>query len=316
VNGNHILKIILAYFALALIILFSAYVSQPDAFIPMSMSLLLLIPIYLWYEDYQEKEKLSKEINGRDKRTMLQWIFTLFILALSVRVPSALLFGMPYEKTALIYLIILTIVIIEKTNISAFGFKTENIEKSLLYGFAFFTVFGGVLILSSSLLVFAFTNQMLIASYSIAIFLFAMPFQTLCVGISEEGLFRGYMQTHLRKFYTVGMAILIQAAFFAVWHFVWDLYPFDPIGMAQYIATTFLVGLLFGYFYSKSKNLVPLIFAHGLYNSFIEGIIENEIASKALQTIPVASQVLTLFLPYVISAIAMFLFVKYLVKEI
>jgi membrane protease YdiL (CAAX protease family) len=280
------------------------------------MSLLLLVPIYVWYEDYQEKEKLSKEINGRDKRTTLRWIFMLFILALSVRVPSALLFGQPYEKTALIYLIILTIVIIEKTNISAFGFKTENIEKSLLYGFAFFIVFGGVLILSSSLLVFAFTNQMLIASYSIAIFLFAMPFQTLCVGLSEEGLFRGYMQTHLRKFYTTGMAIFIQATFFGVWHFVWDLSPFDPIGMAQYIATTFLIGLLFGYFYSKSKNLVPIIFAHGLYNSFIEGIIGNETASTALQTIPVVSQILTLLLPYAISAIAMFLFIKYLTKEI
>jgi membrane protease YdiL (CAAX protease family) len=315
-NGDHFLKFILIYFALALITLFSAYVSLPYAFVPMFTSLLLLIPIYLWYEDYQEKEKLSKEVNGRDKSTTLQWVFTLFILALSVRAPSALLFGQPYEKTALIFLIISTIIVIEKTNISAFGFKTENIGKSLLYGFAFFTVFGGVLILSSSLLVFAFTNQMLIASYSIAIFLSAMPFQTLCVGISEEGLFRGYMQTHLRKFYTVGMAVFIQAVFFGVWHFVWNLYPFNLIGMTQYIATTFLIGLLFGYFYSKSRNLVPLIFAHGLYNSFLEGLIENGTVSNALQSIPVTSQILTLLMPYAISAIAMFLFVKYLVKEI
>jgi membrane protease YdiL (CAAX protease family) len=313
---NHILKIILTYFVFALTILLSAYVSQPYAFIPMFLSLLLLIPIYLLYEDYREKEKLSKEVNGRDKKTTLQWIFMLFILALSIRLPSALLFRMPYEKTPLIYLIIFTIVIIERNNISAFGFKTENIEKSLLYGFAFFIVFGVVLIISSSLLFFAFTNQMLIASYNIAIFVSTMPFQTLCVGLSEEGLFRGYIQTHLRKFYTVGTAILIQAAFFGVWHFVWDLSPFDPIGMAQYIATTFLIGLLFGYFYSKSKNIVPLIFTHGLYNSFIAGIIDNETAKEAFEAIPAASQILTSFLPYAISAIAMFLFVKYLVKEI
>jgi membrane protease YdiL (CAAX protease family) len=296
--------------------LFSAYLSQFLVFIPMFISLLLLIPIYLWYEGYREKEKLSKEVNGRDKRTVLLWIFILFILALSIRLPSALLFRMPYEKTPLIYLIILTMVVIEKTNISAFGFKTENIEKSLLYGFAFFIVFGVVLMVSSSLLVFAFTNQMLIASYSIGVFLLAMPFQTLCVGLSEEGLFRGYMQTHLRKFYTMGMAIFVQAAFFGIWHFVWNLSPFDPAGMAQRVTVTFLIGLLFGYFYSKSKNLVPLIFAHGLYNSFIEGIIGNETASNALQTIPVTSQILTLLLPYLISAMAMFLFVKYLVKEI
>jgi membrane protease YdiL (CAAX protease family) len=86
--------------------------------------------------------------------------------------------------------------------------------------------------------------------------------------------------------------------------------------MAQYIATTFLIGLLFGYFYSKSKNLVPLIFAHGLYNSFLEGLIENGTVTNALQTLPVASQILTVAVPYAISAIAMFLFIKYLVKEI
>jgi len=315
-SGNYFSKTILAYYTLALATLFSAYVSLPYAFVPMFTSLLLLIPIYLWYDGYQEKEKLSEEVNGRDKRTVLQWVFTLFILALSVRVPSALLFGQPYEKTAVIFLIISTIAAIEKTNISAFGFRIENIEKSLLYGFAFFAVFGGVLVLSSSLLVLTFTNQMLISSYSIAIFLSAMPFQTLCVGISEEGLFRGYMQTHLRKFYTVGMAIFIQAAFFGVWHFVWNIYPFNLIGMSQYVATTFLIGLLFGYFYSKSKNLVPLIFAHGLYNSFLEGVIENGAVSNALQKLPVASQILIATLPYAISAMAMFLFIKYLVKEI
>jgi membrane protease YdiL (CAAX protease family) len=315
-NDNHFPKIILAYYTLASITLFSAYISFPYAFVPMFVSILLLIPIYLWYDDYQEKEKLSKEVNGRDKRTTLQWIFTLFILALSIRVPSALLFGEPYEKTALIFLIISTIAVIEKTNISSFGFKIKNIEKALLFGLAFFAVFGGVLILSSSLLVLAFTNQMLISSYSIAIFLSAMPFQTLCVGISEEGLFRGYMQTHLRKFYTVGTAIFIQAAFFGAWHFVWNIYPFNLIGMSQYIATTFLIGLLFGYFYSKSKNLIPLIFAHGLYNSFLEGVIENGAVSNVLQTLPVANQILITALPYAFSAMAMFLFIKYLVKEI
>jgi membrane protease YdiL (CAAX protease family) len=270
----------------------------------------------MWHEGYSEKEKLSKEVNGRDKRRMFQWILVLFILALSIRVPSALLFDMPYEKTPLILLTIFTIVVIEKTDISAFGFKTEYIEKSLLYGFAFFTVFGGVLFLSYDLLAFAVTNQMLIASYSIASFLFAMPFHTLCVGLSEEGLFRGYMQTHLEKFYTPRMAILIQATFFGIWHFVWNLSPFNPAGMAQYMTVTFLIGLLFGYFYSKSKNLVPLIFAHGLYNSFAEGIIANGTVANALQTIPVTSQILTSFLPYAISAMGMFFFIKYLVKEI
>ncbi len=315
-SENNFVKIILIYFVLALIILFSASFSQPQAPIPVFVSILLLIPIYIWHENYSRKEKLSKEVNRRDMETTLLWIAALFILALSVRVPSALLFDMPYEKTPLIYLVILTIVLIEKTDISAFGFKTKNIEKSLLQGLAFFTILEGTALLCANLLTFAFTNQMLIASYSIASFLFAMPFQTLCVGLSEEGLFRGYMQTHLRKFYTPNKAIFIQAAFFGLWHFVWNLSPFDPIGITQYVAITFLIGLIFGYFYVKCKNLVPLIFAHGFYNSFVGGIIQNETALNALQTIPFASQIFALLLPYTVSAVATFLFVKYSAKEI
>jgi membrane protease YdiL (CAAX protease family) len=104
-----------------------------------------------------------------------------------------------------------------------------------------------------------------------------LPFQTLLVGISEEGLFRGYIQTHLQKFYA-WKAIFIQAILFGFWHFVWNLYPFNPFAMAQYIATTFFIGLLFGYFYSKAKNLVPLILTHGLWNSFPAGVVENSAA--------------------------------------
>ncbi len=108
--------------------------------------------------------------------------------------------------------------------------------------------------------------------YDFTLFLLAMPFMTLCVGISEEGLFRGYMQTHFQKLYTPTKAIIIQAVFFGVWHFVWNLSPFDPFGMAMYVATTFFIGLIFGYFYSKSKNLVPLILTHGLWNSVLSGV--------------------------------------------
>ncbi len=315
-NKNYVPEITLTYFALALIIFASAFFPQPQAFTPIFMSVLLLIPIYLWYKNYSDKEKLSKETIKKDKSATFFWIFILFILALSVRIPSALIFGMPYEKTPLIYLIILTIILIEKTDISAFGFKTENIEKSLLYGLAFFIVLSGVLSLSFNLLIFVFTNQISIASFSIIFFFLVMPFHTLCVGISEEGLFRGYMQTHLQKFYTPTNAILIQASLFGIWHFVWDLRPFNPIGMAQYIAITFLIGLLFGYFYSKSKNIVPLIFAHGLYNSFIQGIIKSETAAEAFKAIPIASQIMAGLLPYAISAITTFLFIKYVVKEI
>ncbi|MDH5793425.1 MAG: CPBP family intramembrane metalloprotease [Candidatus Bathyarchaeota archaeon] len=307
-----VLKAILTYFALALIIFLSAYLFSTD--VAMFFSVLLLIPILIWQENHPEKEKLSKQVDGRNKGTILFWIFTLFILALFVRIPSALLFGMPYEKTPLIYLTVFTIIAIEKTDISAFGFRTQNIGKAIFHGLIFYAILGGSALLTNYLLIYAFTNQTPVQSYVVAVFILAMPFHTLCVGVSEEGFFRGYVQTHLEKFYGTNKAILIQAVLFGIWHFVWDLNPFNPWGMIQYVAITFFIGLPFGYFYTKARNLASVVIAHGLWNSVQLGILANQAAFDALQAIPIAIQILIWFLPYAISVIAAILFVKFWVK--
>ena len=313
-------KVILVYFAVAVIIFLNGYFfgaeNESIASIPVLLSVLLVIPIYVWWKTSCKKTEFSEEINGRDKSVVLSWIFGLFILALSVRIPSVLLFGMPYEKTPLIYLTILTILIIEKTDVSAFGFKTRNIGKSLVFGFLFFFILDGLASLGFYLLIYVFTSQIPVQYYNVLPFILTMPFMTLCVGISEEGLFRGYMQTHLEKFCTSKQAILIQAILFGVWHFVWGLNPFDPVYMLSYVGFTFLVGLLFGYFYSKTRNLAPLVFAHGLFNSVPAGIVENQSTFDAFQTISPSYQGITWILPYIVSAILVLFFIKYLVKEI
>ena len=217
-------KVLLIYFAVAVMIFLSGYFFRAEnesiASIPVLLSVLLVIPSYIWWKTSCKKTEFSKETNGRDKSVVLSWIFALFILALSVRIPSVLLFGMPYEKTPLIYLTILTILFIEKVDVSAFGFRTRNIWKSLVFGFPFFIILDGLASLGFYLLIYFFTSQVPVQSYNVLPFLLTMPFMTLCVGISEEGLFRGYMQTHLEKVYSSKQAIVIQAILFGVWHFI------------------------------------------------------------------------------------------------
>jgi membrane protease YdiL (CAAX protease family) len=309
-----IATVLLTYLAVAFIILLSGYVASEESTVPIFISLLSLIPLYLWKKNYHKAE-LLKEVDGRDKDEVLFWVLALFLLALLVRIPSVLLFNMPYEKAPLIYLLTLTIIVAEGTDVSAFGFKTQKMEKAISYGIAFYLILGGMASFILYLLIYLFTNQTPVLSYDISPFLLSMPFQTLLVGVSEEGLFRGYVQTHLQKFYA-WKAIFIQALLFGFWHFVWNLSPFNPLGMAQYIATTFFIGLLFGYFYSKAKNLVPLILTHGLWNSFPMGIVENREALDLLEQNPFLNQILMWLLPYAIAAIVAFFFIKYLVKEI
>jgi len=85
-------KVLLAYFAAAVVIFSSGHFFRAEnesiASIPGLLSVLLVIPIYVWWKTSFEKTGFSEEINGRDKNTVLSWIFGLFILALSVRIPS------------------------------------------------------------------------------------------------------------------------------------------------------------------------------------------------------------------------------------
>jgi len=312
-------EVLLAYFAIALVVLSCGYLfpqgGEQVSSVPVVVSIALLLPFYVWFRGYRDTTELSKEIKPRDKGTVLFWILALFILALSVRIPSVLLFNAPYEKTPLILLTILTILVIEKTDLSVFGFTTKRFGKSLLYGLLFFLVLNLLTLIVLYALTYVVTGQMAFQSYNVIPFVSAMPFMTLCVGISEEGLFRGYMQTHLEKLYTPGTAILIQAILFGVWHFIWNLSPFDPFAMAQYVATTFFIGLLFGYFYNKTRSLTPLIFAHGLWNSVTQGIIEDSTAFNTLSTTSALTQILVLILPYVITVSLTVIFIKYFVKK-
>ncbi|MDH5450876.1 MAG: CPBP family intramembrane metalloprotease [Candidatus Bathyarchaeota archaeon] len=317
---NDVLKSFLMYFVVTSVIFSSAYLFRQDSVlsvvVPIFLSIILLVPIYIWQRNYAEKEKLSEEVDGRERSIIVFWILILLILALIVRVPSVLLFGEPYEKTPLIYLIVLTMIVIEKTDVVAFGFKSQNIGKSFLSGLIFYLVFAGSMLSIQYSLVYAFTGHAMVESFDILFFLLAMPFHMLCVGISEEGLFRGYMQTHLEKVFTVRKAILIQAVLFGIWHFVWNLYPLNVWGMIEYVLSSLFWGLVVGYFYSKARSLVPVVLIHGLWNSVILGIITNETAFKALETTPILDQVAVMLLPSILSGILAFIFIKYLVKRL
>lgn len=306
---------IIVYFAVALAIMSVAFLSRGESLPPMLFALITLIPLYLWVRDYAGKVELSKKVDGRPLGVVACWALMLFFLALLVRIPSVLMFNMPYEKAPLIYLLTLTILLVEKKELAVFGFKTHRMIKALLYGAAYFTILQGIILFVHCIVVYAVINQMVISAFDVALFLLSTPFQTLLVGIGEEGLFRGYVQTSMERF-GILRAILFQAVLFGLWHFVWDLSPLNLLGMFQYVAFSFLFGLLFGYFYAKTRNLASLILVHGLWNSFQSGIImSNEVLDKLAQA-QFLTQISVWFLPYAIAVPAVLAFTKYWAREI
>jgi len=317
---DRLFKTLLTYFATSSIILVSGLFLVVDVedvnLIPATVSVLLLIPFYLWYRRYRQRTELSQHIRKRGKSTILFVILFLFALAMVVRIPSVLLLNMAYEKTPVIFLVVLTIVLLEETDLSVFGFKTKRFGRALLLGLVYYLLLEFSSALTYGILVYASTGQIIIAGYDPVPFLLTMPFMTLCVGISEEGLFRGYMQTHLREVFSRRKTILIQAFLFGLWHFVWHIFPFNLFGMSMHIASTFVFGLLFGYFYSESNNLTPLVLTHGLVDSFPLGYVLNEEALKSMQNLLLPTQILIQTIPYIISVLVAFASTRYLIRRL
>jgi membrane protease YdiL (CAAX protease family) len=316
--GKDALTVIGVYFAVSALLLLSSFLFLPSEFldsVPVLLSVGLLLPLFPWYKNYCVRMRLSNEVNGRGKGLVGLWMVALFLLAMAVRFPSVLWFQVPYEKTPLIYLLVLTMAFIEKTKISAFGLKMRRIDMAVLYGLVYFVVFSFSPVIFFILFVFASVGQLPVQTYDVFSFMWVMPFM-MCVGISEEGLFRGYMQTHLERFYSKRKANLLQALLFGLWHIVWYVSTPQPLYMFGYVTITFVIGLFYGYFYSKARNLVPLIIAHGLHNSFLLGLEMNQKVLELIGNLPPLNQGLIWITPYILAGMFAFAFTKYAVKEL
>jgi membrane protease YdiL (CAAX protease family) len=238
---------------------------------PMLASLGLLLPLVWWYTKLRKPGAASD--NGGAPVAVWLDVFVLFTAAMIIRIPFVQLLGMSFEKTPLIYLLTLTVVFVRQADLGAFGFKTPRLGRSMLTGLIYYLGFAVSMYTTLFVAVYLTTGHLLIVGYDPRPALLVFPFMTFCVGISEEGLFRGYLQTRLSLVYSKKQALWAQAILFGIWHFVWHIAPFDPLGMAVHIASTLAFGLVFGRFFELSGTLVPLILAHGLVDTIDYGAV-------------------------------------------
>lgn len=313
-----ILTIIAVYASVSLLVFASDLVQlgriEDIELAPMMVSLILLIPLTLWYSQTRTP---GAELDSKVKRRVV-WFeaIVLFSLAMVVRVPFVLLMGMSFEKTPVIYLLALTVVLVKKANLGSFGFETKKLGLSLLIGLAYYLVFAFFMFSFQLISVYLATGHLLFVGYEPLPSLLVFPFMTFCVGVSEEGLFRGFIQTRLSLAYSEKHALWAQALLFGIWHFVWHIAPFDPVGMIIHVSTSFVFGLVFGRFFEISGNLVPLILAHGLVDTVGYGAVIN----SQLDSMQISIQ-LSQALSFIVGIISLALLTKRLatktrVKEI
>ena len=91
--------------------------------------------------------------------------------------------------------------------------------------------------------------------------------QFLVVGITEELLFRGWFYNALRSTMTPMKANAISSAMFVTSH--WPSYIVSGVGIGSIIYLSiviFLMGLVFGYLFEKSKNILVPTAVHSIWD--------------------------------------------------
>ncbi|MFB6124188.1 MAG: lysostaphin resistance A-like protein [Haloferacaceae archaeon] len=98
-------------------------------------------------------------------------------------------------------------------------------------------------------------------------FLYMIPVSLLLVGPFEELVFRGTVQGVLRRTWGGDVAIVVASVMFGVVH--WIALTGGGTGRVPYIAIAATLGLILGFVYERTGNLVVPAAVHGVYNSVL-----------------------------------------------
>jgi membrane protease YdiL (CAAX protease family) len=136
------------------------------------------------------------------------------------------------------------------------GFSGSNLIKSLLWGVAA----GGA---TSLIGIFALDNFHVPRDLTRQLIL-GVPLWLFVVSPFQEFFFRGLIQSKLSIVYGEWVGLLTANLFFTAWHYVSpiiDLSAF-PLVSTLGIASTFLAGLVYGYSFMRSGNILSPWLAH------------------------------------------------------
>jgi len=148
------------------------------------------------------------------------------------------------------------VVIKKKEKFSEIGLTSRNWLKAIIWG-------GGIG------LVIIILNKYLIFNPSLSYF------NSLSLGIiywgflsfSQEIFFRGFLQNNLETKYGHCLGLILASLFFSLWHIT---IRFSPYWMSLIsLLKVFLVGVLWGLSFQKTRNLIAPCLAHFLVGVFL-----------------------------------------------
>ncbi|MEA3439898.1 MAG: CPBP family intramembrane glutamic endopeptidase [Chloroflexota bacterium] len=137
------------------------------------------------------------------------------------------------------------------------GFTRRNIGQALVWGTG-----GGILLM----VVIWFTTEHKLAPFFALQLIVGIPIWLLVMSPFQEFFFRGWLQPRFEKSLGLWSGLVVTSVGFAVWHL---FPPFEqaqivPIMSISGMAFTTMMGLVFGYTFRRTGNIVAPWLAHVL----------------------------------------------------
>ncbi|MFB6107933.1 MAG: lysostaphin resistance A-like protein [Haloplanus sp.] len=101
-------------------------------------------------------------------------------------------------------------------------------------------------------------------------FLYMIPVSLLLVGPFEELVFRGTVQSILRRTWGSSVAVVVASVLFGLAH--WVALTGGGGSRVPYITIAAMLGLVLGFAYERTRNLLVPAVVHGVYNSVLFAI--------------------------------------------
>jgi len=146
----------------------------------------------------------------------------------------------------------------KKLSFSELGFKKDKWLKYILLGIAIGIPMGAIEY-------FIISPAPAFPTFEVKYLLRDMVYMFCFVGLGEELLFRGLLQSDLTKALGWKWGIILASLIFAVMHLTWRSIP--------ELFFVFFASLILGYIYHKTKSLVGPIMMHGTGNVILVAIM-------------------------------------------
>lgn len=199
---------------------------------------------------------------------VLAVVLTMLILGVASRLFAIQFPGIPYRVMGAIFciltfaILLIKVLIIDKSTLKSIGFIFTSFAKKCLIGILVTAAFILIYALLLYILGIGF-EEVLRGEVSIGTAILQTIYYIFFVAVSEEALFRGFVFHRLNQAFRSKLFIIVVTSIaFSVSHLA-------NLQIGQLIET-FVVSILYCsiLYRFKDRSIVPLIVAHGLFDSF------------------------------------------------